>query len=97
IAVLKRASPDATLTSQISTIPFGQPCPLVEKCTGKTYTDRDWYAAGLGPRVDHEGHVIEHSLLGDPLMFYRIALARGDIGLEVDMDLCVYLLIQLNG
>ncbi|KAF7262145.1 hypothetical protein EG68_00504 [Paragonimus skrjabini miyazakii] len=82
IAVLKRASPDATLAGQISTIPFGQPCPLVEKCTGKTYTPRDWHAAGLGPRVDHDGHVIEHSLLGDPLTFYRMALARGDIGLE---------------
>ncbi|GAA47581.1 MYCBP-associated protein [Clonorchis sinensis] len=85
IAVLKRAPADAHVANQISTEPSHKPCGQPDE-TKQLGQKQDWLAAGFGPRITPNGHVIEHSILGDPESFYRLAVLRGDITWELVPD-----------
>ncbi|OON15174.1 hypothetical protein X801_09025, partial [Opisthorchis viverrini] len=81
-AVLKRAPSDSYVANQISTEPSHKLCGQTDGCT-QLGQKQDWFTAGFGPRVTPNGHVVEHSILGDPESFYRTAVLRGDITWEL--------------
>ncbi|CAH8471933.1 unnamed protein product [Heterobilharzia americana] len=74
VAVLRKAPEDSMLAEQITTTPFDS-----KKLTHRRQSNFNWHAAGLGPRFSSDGTILNHSILGDPVIFYQIALARNDI------------------
>ncbi|CAH8439422.1 unnamed protein product [Schistosoma bovis] len=74
VAVLRKASGDSQLAEQITSIPYNN-----KKLSFRRPSNINWHAAGLGPRFSPEGTLLKHSILGDPVIFYQIALTRGDI------------------
>nr|CAH8822617.1 unnamed protein product [Trichobilharzia regenti] len=74
VAVLRKACEESALAEQITTIPLDS-----KKLTCRRQSNFNWHAAGLGPRFSPDGTILNHSILGDPVIFYQIALARNDI------------------
>ncbi|PAA71094.1 hypothetical protein BOX15_Mlig027551g1 [Macrostomum lignano] len=72
IGLLKRQPPPQAATAAGANQPVTNQAPMVTMVTAPALATGE-----SGPRFDHRGRLIAHSILGSPADYYRLAVAKG--------------------